>query len=86
MHNLTDAQINEILAAKGNKTLAVTDPERLKVRVAPTEFINGGKATLSLFFNGQKDPELLISEEIASDPIKLNKVIAWAKATLQRRC
>lgn len=63
----------------------VTDPERLKVRVAPAKFfsVTDGKAQLCLFFENDKDPELLVSEEIARDPGELVKTIAWAKGELQ---
>lgn len=61
----------------------VTDPERLKVKVTPAKFISGGKANLCLFFEDEKDPELLVAKEIASDPGELDKMIAWAKGELQ---
>ncbi|WXJ84171.1 hypothetical protein MTBGP_09610 [Moorella thermoacetica] len=82
MHSLTYEQIDEIPVVKGNKPKPVTDPERLKVLVAPAEFFGVGKATVSIYFDGQTDPELLVSEEIARDPLKLERIITWAKAEL----
>jgi hypothetical protein len=56
--------------------------EELKIFVADNEIMQGRYGRLSIPLNSQEKPELWINKEITGDPVKLQKIIEWAKARL----